>query len=156
MAVGLSALGGGPPDGGGVIGGNRPAWGWGGIAAHACRAESLGIYRDALEGEIAYLVGHTPPKGGIAEGEEQGGKFLGLADRIPSVRRIVYLDPRGMRKYDDARLLSIVELEASGQAALDKDPGCYDRMLASTRADEVAILCTTSGTTSHPKLAEWT
>ena len=29
-------------------------------------------------------------------------------------------------------------------------------MVAATRADDVAILCTTSGTTSHPKLAEWT
>jgi long-chain acyl-CoA synthetase len=29
-------------------------------------------------------------------------------------------------------------------------------MVAATHADDIAILCTTSGTTSHPKLAEWT
>jgi long-chain acyl-CoA synthetase len=61
-----------------------------------------------------------------------------------------------MRKYDDPRLMFVADLEASGQAALDSDPGCYERMLASTHTDDVAILCTTSGTTSHPKLAEWT
>lgn len=156
MAVGLTVLGIAPGDVVVLIGDNRPAWIWGEIAAHACRARSLGIYRDALEDEIAYLVGHTSPKVVIAEDEEQVDKFLSLGDRIPSVRRIIYLDPRGMPKYDDPRLMSIAELEASGQAALNDDPGCYERMVAATRAEEVAILCTTSGTTSHPKLAEWT
>ena len=139
-----------------LIGDNRPAWVWGEIAAHACGARSLGIYRDALEDEIAYLVDYTSPKVVIAEDEEQVDKFLSLAGRIPSVERIIYLDPRGMRKYDDPRLMFVADLEASGQVALDSDPGCYERMVAATRADDVAILCTTSGTTSHPKLAEWT
>ena len=98
MSVALAALGVAPGDVVVLIGDNRPAWVWGEIAAHACRAKSLGIYRDALEEEIAYLVGHTSPKVVIAEDEEQVDKFLGLADRIPSVRCIVYLDPRGMRK----------------------------------------------------------
>jgi long-chain acyl-CoA synthetase len=156
MSVALAALGVAPGDVVVLIGDNRPAWIWGEIAAHACRARSLGIYRDALEDEIAYLVDYTSPKVVIAEDEEQVDKFLNLAGRIPSVERIVYVDPRGMRKYGDPRLMSLAELEASGQAVLNRDPRCYDRMLAATRADDVAILCTTSGTTSHPKLAEWT
>lgn len=155
MSVGLAAIGVTSGDVVVLIGDNRPAWVWGEIAAHACRARSLGIYRDALEDEIGYLVDYTAPKVVIAEDEEQVDKFLNLAGRIPSIERIVYLDPRGMRKYDDPRLMSVADLEASGQAALDSDPGCYERMVASTRADDVAILCTTSGTTSHPKLAEW-
>jgi long-chain acyl-CoA synthetase len=156
MSVALAALGVAPGDVVVLIGDNRPAWIWGEIAAHACRARSLGIYRDALEDEIAYLVGYTSPKVVIAEDEEQVDKFLNLAGRIPSVERIVYVDPRGMRKYGDPRLMSLAELETSGQAVLNRDPRCYDRMVAATRADDVAILCTTSGTTSHPKLAEWT
>jgi long-chain acyl-CoA synthetase len=156
MSVALAALGVAPGDVVVLIGDNRPAWIWGEIAAHACRARSLGIYRDALEDEIAYLVGYTSPKVVIAEDEEQVDKFLNLAGRIPSIERIVYVDPRGMRKYVDPRLMSLAELEASGQAVLNRDPRCYDRMVAATRADDVAILCTTSGTTSHPKLAEWT
>jgi long-chain acyl-CoA synthetase len=156
MASGFAALGLVPGDVVVLIGDNRPAWVWGEIAAHACRARSLGIYRDALEDEIAYLVDYTLPKLVIAEDEEQVDKFLRLGGRIPSVERIIYVEPRGMRKYDDPRLMFIADLEASGQAALDRDSRSYERMLAMTRADDVAILCTTSGTTSHPKLAEWT
>ena len=156
MSTGLAALGVTSGDVVVLIGDNRPAWVWGEIAAHACGARSLGIYRDALEDEIAYLVDYASPKVVIAEDEEQVDKFLSLAGRIPSVERIIYLDPRGMRKYDDPRLMFVADLEALGQVALDNDPGCYERMVAATRADDVAILCTTSGTTSHPKLAEWT
>src|SRR5207344_3091152 len=54
MATGLAGLGVAPGDVVVLIGDNRPAWVWGEIAAHACRARSLGIYRDALEDEIAY------------------------------------------------------------------------------------------------------
>ncbi len=156
MAVGFTVLGVVPGDVIVLIGDNRPAWVWGEIAAHACRARSLGIYRDALEEEIAYLVDYAAPKIVVAEDEEQVDKFLNLEGRIPSVLRIVYVDPRGMRKYDDPRLMSAAELEAAGQAALDADPQRWERMLAATQPDDVAVLCTTSGTTSHPKLAEWT
>jgi long-chain acyl-CoA synthetase len=156
MATGFAALGVKPEDVVVLIGDNRPAWVWGEIATHACRARSLGIYRDALDDEIAYLVDYTSPTLVVAEDEEQVDKFLRLGGRIPSIERIIYLDPRGMRKYDDPRLMFIADLEARGQAALERDPGCYERMLAATRSDDVAILCTTSGTTAHPKLAEWT
>src|SRR6476661_10549959 len=103
MSTGLAALGVTSGDVVVLIGDNRPAWVWGEIAAHACGARSLGIYRDALEDEIAYLVDYTSPKVVIAEDEEQVDKFLNLGGRVPSVKRIVYLDPRGMRKYDDPR-----------------------------------------------------
>jgi long-chain acyl-CoA synthetase len=156
MAAGFAALGLAPGDVAVLIGDNRPAWVWGELAAHACRAQSLGIYRDALEDEIAYLVDCTSPKLVVAEDEEQVDKFLRLGGRAPSIQRIIYLDPRGMRKYDDPRLMSLADLEAMGQVTLDRDPRCYERMLGMTRPEDVAILCTTSGTTSHPKLAEWT
>ena len=41
----------------GLIGDNRPDWVMGEIAAHALGAMSLGIYRDALDDEVAYLLG---------------------------------------------------------------------------------------------------
>ncbi len=155
MAVGFNGLGVKPGDVVAIIGDNRPEWVWAEVSAHACRAISLGIYRDALEEEIRFLVDYAKPVIVVAEDEEQVDKFLGLGDQIPSIRHIIYHDPRGMRKYDDPRLLSLEELEARGQEALEKDPGCYEQMVAATTGDDIAILCTTSGTTSNPKLAMW-
>jgi long-chain acyl-CoA synthetase len=155
MAAGFAALGLSPGDAVALIGDNRPEWVWGEVAAHSCRAMSLGIYRDALEEEVRYLIGYAEPKIIIAEDEEQVDKLLALGDAIPSVKHIVYTDPRGMRKYDDSRLMSLDELEGLGEQAIAREPGLFARMVAATSGDEVAVLCTTSGTTANPKLAMW-
>ena len=156
MAAGFAALGLGSGDVVALIGDNRPEWVWGEVAAHACRAMSLGVYRDALEEEIRHLFDHAAPKIVVAEDEEQVDKLLALGDAIPSVTAIVYTDDRGMRKYDDPRLIALAALEESGRAALAAHPGRWGEMVAATRGEDVAILCTTSGTTSNPKLAMWT
>ncbi|WP_342237250.1 long-chain fatty acid--CoA ligase [Inquilinus sp. OTU3971] len=153
FALALRALGIGPGAVVGLIGDNRPDWVAGQIAAHAAGAMSLGLYRDALDEEVAYLIGHASVAIVLAEDEEQVDKLLGLGDRIPSVRHIVYSDPRGMRKYEDPRLLPVDGFIALGAPLLAADPGLYDRMVAETRGEDVAVLCTTSGTTAQPKLA---
>ncbi|NJM35266.1 MAG: long-chain fatty acid--CoA ligase [Rhodomicrobium sp.] len=153
FALGLKALGIGEGDVVGLIGDNRPDWVCGEIAAHAVKAMSLGIYRDALEEEVAYLINYGETKAVFAEDEEQVDKLLNLEDRIPSLQHIVYSDPRGMRKYDDPRVISTESLIEKGRALAADDAGLYDRLVDATRADDVAILCTTSGTTANPKLA---
>ncbi|MGP1397831.1 MAG: long-chain fatty acid--CoA ligase [Inquilinaceae bacterium] len=153
IACGLTDLGIGRGDVVGLIGDNRPDWVMGEIATHAVGAMSLGIYRDALDEEIAYLIDYAEIALILAEDEEQVDKILGLGDRIPTVRHIVYFDPRGMRKYDDPRLLDAETFLARGDALSGREPGLYDRLLADGNGDDVAILCTTSGTTAHPKLA---
>ena len=152
-AYGLAALG--VERGGvvGLIGDNRPGWLMGELAAHALGAMSLGIYRDALDQEVAYLVDHAGVQVLLVEDEEQVDKLLALGDRIPTVRHIVYADPRGMRKYDDPRLLAESALFARAAAAETADPGFYARTVAAGTAEDVAILCTTSGTTANPKLS---
>jgi long-chain acyl-CoA synthetase len=153
FACGLAKLGIGKGDVVGLIGDNRPDWVAGEIAAHAAGATSIGLYRDVLDQEVMYLVTYSEAKVILAEDEEQVDKFLALEDRIPSVKHIIYSDPRGMRKYDDPRLMTADTLSEMGDAVLAEDPQAYDKMIAAVHGDDPAILCTTSGTTAHPKLA---
>jgi len=153
MALGLADLGIGEGDVVGLIGDNRPDWVMGEIAAHALGARSLGLYRDSLEDEAAYLLAHAKVAVVIAEDEEQVDKLLSIGEDAPSLRHIIYCDPRGMRKYDDPRLLPMKELIARGEAAHAREPQRFAGMVSATSGDSVAILCTTSGTTARPKLA---
>ncbi|MDP2697337.1 long-chain fatty acid--CoA ligase [Thalassospira sp.] len=153
LALGLRELGVGAGDVVGLIGENRPEWVWGEIAAHALRARSVGLYQDSLGEEVAYLITYSEAKVLIAEDEEQCDKLLELGDSIPTVKHIVYCDPRGMRKYDDNRLVDVEKIYDYGRKIDAADPSAYDRLIADTRGDECAILCTTSGTTSKPKMA---
>ena len=153
IALGLHGLGIGVGDVVALIGDNRPDWVMGEIAAHALGARSLGLYRDGLEEEVAYLLAFAGATVAIAEDEEQVDKLLNVAEQVPGLRHIVYSDPRGMRKYAHPRLLPMVDLVARGEAAHAADPAAWDRMVDAVDADGVAVLCTTSGTTARPKLA---
>ena len=153
FALGLIELGLGRGDVIGIIGDNRPDWVAAEIATHAIGGLSLGLYRDVLDDEAAYLLNYGEAKLVFAEDEEQVDKLLTLADRVPHLKHIVYSDPRGMRKYDDPRLMEASKLAALGRDRAAREPGLYDKLADATRGDDVAILCTTSGTTSHPKLA---
>ncbi|RAI55221.1 AMP-binding protein [Roseicella frigidaeris] len=153
FALGLRQLGLGAGDVIGLIGDNRPDWVMGEIAAHAIGARSLGLYRDALEEEVAYLLRFAEAKAVIAEDEEQVDKLLNLGAELPALRHILYCDPRGMRKHEDPRLLPVAELVRLGEAAHAAAPAAWEAMVAATQGDAVAILCTTSGTTARPKLA---
>ena len=137
----------------GIIGDNRPDWVAAEIATHAIGGLSLGLYRDVLDEEAAYLLNYGEARLVFAEDEEQVDKLLSLAERVPHLKHIIYSDPRGMRKLDDPRLLEADRLAAMGRERAAREPGLYDKLVDATEGDSVAILCTTSGTTAHPKLA---
>ncbi|EJE8515309.1 long-chain fatty acid--CoA ligase [Vibrio parahaemolyticus] len=154
MALALQDLGVGEQDVVGLLGDNRPEWVWGELAAHAIKGYSLGIYQDSMHEEVAYLINYAKAKVVIAEDEEQCDKLLELGDEIPSVEYIIYCDPRGMRKYDDLRLIDVEQVYKKGQLIDKANPDKYLNMVAATKGSDLSILCTTSGTTSKPKLAQ--
>ncbi|WP_020677745.1 long-chain fatty acid--CoA ligase [Geopsychrobacter electrodiphilus] len=153
FALGMHHLGIAHGDSVGIIGDNRPEWVIGEIASHALRAMIFGIYQDSLNEEVAYLINYAGAKIIIAEDEEQVDKVLEITAECPCVKHIIYCDPRGMRKYDDPRLLSHLDLMKAGEQLDAEQPELYAQLLAAGQAADVAILCPTSGTTSNPKLA---
>jgi long-chain acyl-CoA synthetase len=153
FALGMVELGLGRGDVVGIIGDNRPDWVAAEIAAHAIGGMSLGLYRDVLDEEAAYLLNYGEAKLVFAEDEEQVDKLLGLAERVPMLTHIVYSDPRGMRKYHDPRLVEASKLASLGRDRAARESGLFDKLVDATQGEDVAILCTTSGTTANPKLA---
>ena len=157
LALGLRALGVQPGDVVALLGQNRPEWVFGQIAAHACGALSLGIYRDSLAEEVGFLIEFCQARVVIAEDEEQVDKLLELGERTAAVRHILYGDPRGMWKHQgergDRRLMTLAGVLELGEQALRADPTAWDALLDAMDPDAVAVLCTTSGTTSNPKPA---
>ena len=153
MALGMHKLGLKRGEVVALIGDNRPEWIWGELAAHAIGALSLGIYQDSLGEEVTFLLNIAEARIIVAEDEEQVDKLRELIDETPSVRHIVYCDPRGIRKYDDPRLIDISNLYQLGTEVDAATPELYEQELNAGRGADVAVLCTTSGTTARPKLS---
>jgi len=153
IALGLKELGLRRGDAAGLIGDNRPEWVAGEIGVQAVGGMIFGIYQDSLNEEVAYLINYAGARVILAEDEEQVDKVLEITELCPCVEHIIYSDPRGMRKYDDPRLMSFEELLQRGAAQHEANPEAYKQLIDSGDGEDTAILCPTSGTTGKPKLA---
>jgi long-chain acyl-CoA synthetase len=138
-----------------ILGDNRPEWLIAELAAQSVGAMSLGLYPDSVTDEVGSLIEHAGARFVVAEDQEQVDKLVELrgAGRIPVVERIIYYDPRGLEGLDHTELLEFTRVERTGEGQESTDPDWFEREIDGTRSEDVAILCTTSGTTGRPKLA---
>jgi len=65
---------------------------------------------------MAYVLEHAEITLVVAENQEQVDKVASIADRVPTLRHMVYDEPRGLRDYDRAKL-SWIDLTCSGVIA---------------------------------------
>jgi long-chain acyl-CoA synthetase len=150
-AHGLLALGVEPGDRVAIHSENRPEWLYADLATVAVRAVTVGLYPTNPPAEVAYLLADSGARVLVAEDQEQVDKVLEVKDELPELRRIVYLEPRGVRQYSDPSLLSWAELLELGRAHRDRHQGLLDELAAQVADDEVVTLIYTSGTTGPPK-----
>jgi long-chain acyl-CoA synthetase len=151
IALGLAALGFARGDKIAIIGDNRPQLYWTVMAAQALGGVPVPIYQDAIEREVQYVIDHAEARFALVEDQEQVDKLLHVKAQCPRLESIVYDDPRGMRSYSEPFLSSLAELEELGRKFEVGHPTYFDDELARGRADDVAIICYTSGTTGVSK-----
>ncbi len=150
-AMGMWALGVRPGDKVGIQSENRIAWVVSDIAAQSIQAASVGLYPTNPAAEVEYLLGHSEAKLVIAEDQEQVDKALEVKDRLPNLTKIIYVEPRGVRSYDDPMLMSWDVFLGLGRAALAENPALVDELIDEIDPEDVGTLVYTSGTTGPPK-----
>ncbi len=154
FALGLTALGLQPQHTVAILGDNRPEWVIAELAAQAVGAKSIGIYQDSVAEEVFDIVHRADATFIVAEDQEQVDKVLEIWPRLEDkVKRVIYYDPKGLRNYSEPFLMPFLDVEALGQDYEKQHAGWFEERLAQGRGEDLAILSTTSGTTSRPKLA---
>jgi long-chain acyl-CoA synthetase len=151
LALGLAALGFRRGDRLSVIGDNRPRLYWAQVAAQCLGGVPVPVYQDSIAKELAYVWNHAEVSVIVAEDQEQVDKILALRAELPALRLVIYDDSRGLSTYQHEWLKSYQDVQEIGRKFAAEHPGFFEAEIDRGRAEDVAIICYTSGTTGNPK-----
>jgi long-chain acyl-CoA synthetase len=131
---------------------DRPEWLTLDMAAVAVRAISTGLYPTNPPAEVRYLLTDSGARIHFAEDQEQVDKVIDAeVGAFSSISTILYVEPRGVRTYDDERLMFWDDFIDLGRSHREQHPGAVERIMAQAEAEDLMTLVYTSGTTGPPK-----
>ena len=134
-----------------ILSEDRKEWIYADLGVQCVGGIVTGIYPTDSAAQVEYLLRHSDSRFAIVENDEQLDKVLEVRDRVPALKVCVVLDRDGLHEFADDRVVFLDELQESGRAAHEREPGRFARAAAESRPDDTAILIYTSGTTGQPK-----
>ncbi|OUS34186.1 long-chain fatty acid--CoA ligase [Rhodobacterales bacterium 56_14_T64] len=151
LALGMINLGVNKGDFIAVIGRNRPTLYWSMVAAQSVGAIPVPLYQDANAEEMAYVLSHCGARFVVVTDQEQVDKVIEVQDQLHQFEHLIYLDPRGLRKYDHSQLHQYSHVQDQGRAARDEFMPELEARRGELDYDSTCVMLYTSGTTGKPK-----
>jgi long-chain acyl-CoA synthetase len=148
---GLLALGFGQGDRASILANTVIEWVLADLAILSCRGVSNGIYPTDAAAQVEYLCADSATTILFVEDDEQLDKALAVRERLPALTTIVVFDTEGLRDFADAQVVSLDDLRELGRIHARAHPHALDERIAACRAEDLAMLVYTSGTTGKAK-----
>ena len=100
---------------------------------------------------MAYVLEHCGAKFIIVGDQEQVDKITEIQETVSGIERIIYFDPKGLRKYDHNALSSFADIQKKGVDLRKSHESELDKIRSSITLDDICVMLYTSGTTGRPK-----
>jgi len=134
-----------------IIGNNEPELYWSIFAVNCAGGVVICLYADSIPSEVEYIIRDSDSVFAIVEDQEQVDKFLGMKDRLPQLKKVIYWDAKGMWLYDDQILISWKDVQELGRKYEVEHQGLFEKLIEQTEPTDIAGITYTSGTTGDPK-----
>jgi long-chain acyl-CoA synthetase len=134
-----------------ILSENRAEWVIAQLGAGLVGAVAIGVYPTSPANEVAYVLGHSEAEVVICEDQEQTDKVLECLGELPRLKRIVVIDPKGLRHYAEEKLASYADIVTRGAAYERDNPGFIDSCLERQHLSDIGLMVYTSGSTGKPK-----
>jgi long-chain acyl-CoA synthetase len=151
LALGLIDLGIKQGDFVAIIGRNRPSLYISMVGIEMAGGVPVPLYQDAVAEEMAYVLGHCGARYVIAGDQEQVDKVLEIQSDLPNFEQMIYLEARGLRKYDHTHLHSYMGVLENGRAKSGVLLAELKLREEALDYDSTCVMLYTSGTTGRPK-----
>jgi len=153
VGMGLVVLGLKPKDRVAIMGESRPEWLYADLGNLSANGVSVGVYTTCSSEEVKYHLSHSEARFFFVEDEEQLDKALEIREQLPKLEKIIVMDMKGLRHFNDPMVISFDELLEKGRELDEKDPALFEQRVEKTRPQDIATFVYTSGTTGPPKAA---
>ncbi len=136
-----------------VLAENRPEWLYVDMGTQCMGMIGNGAYPTSSADQVRYILQDSQTRVVVVENEEQLDKVLAVRDDCPALAKIVVIDLLGLRDFADPQVIDFATLMQIGaeRAASAEGAAAFESAIDAGRADDVAFLVYTSGTTGRPK-----
>jgi long-chain acyl-CoA synthetase len=134
-----------------IVGANRPRLYASMLAVQVLGGIPVPLYQDAVATEYVFPINNAEVRFAVVENQEQVDKMLEIHADCPSLARIYYNDPRGLRNYPQTFLSHLQQALHDGAARAAELPVFVQEHMELGQPDDVAAMFFTSGTTGNPK-----
>jgi long-chain acyl-CoA synthetase len=128
-----------------------PEWLYADMGTMGAGGVTNGIYPTDSSKQVEYILTDSRSRFLFVEDDEQLDKFLDVRTRCPDVRKVFVFDMEGLSDFSDPQVMPFDELLELGRDHDATNPGLWEKLVAASQAEELALLVYTSGTTGPPK-----
>jgi len=132
-----------------ILMGNVPEWPIVDIGTIAAGGVGVGLYPTSSAEQCQYIIDHSDAEFLVVDTRAQLEKVLRVRHALPKLRVIVVLDESAASESD--QVISYQELIGRGREDRDRFSELLNERAETARAEDVAIMVYTSGTTGPPK-----
>ncbi len=128
-----------------------PEWLYADMGTMGAGGVTNGIYPTDSAKQVDYILSDSRSHFLFVEDDEQLDKFLEVRERCPDVRKVFVFDMEGLSDFTDPQVMPFDALIELGRAHDAAHPGLWEKLVAASKAEDLALLVYTSGTTGPPK-----
>src|SRR6476646_2368352 len=128
-----------------------PEWLYADMGTACAGGVTNGNYPTDSAKQVDYILNDSRSRFLFVENEEQLDKWLEVRAHCPGIVKVVVFDMEGLADFQDPMVMSFEELTVLGREHDLAHSGDWDKRVAASDAEQLALLVYTSGTTGPPK-----